>query len=144
MVNEQLGHDDSADNSHGRGGADVRQVMIVDDDVLVLAMLARLVAFWGYRTVPFGSFEAARNSLCMNLPDALVVDVRLGEYNGLQLVHLAKQGNPAMIVVALTAYDDPVLRAEAASAGAAYLVKPSDLPRLRQCLSTGALDRPDC
>jgi two-component system response regulator RegA len=138
MVNELRGDDYS-----NPAGANMRQVMIVDDDALVLAMLERLLAVWGYRTVPFGSFEDARTSLSTHLPDALVVDVRLGDYNGLQLVHMAKQSNPAMIVVAVSGFDDPVLRAEAASIGVPYLVKPSELPRLRQYLSAEALDQPD-
>lgn len=110
-------------------------MMVVDDEPAVLATLERLLSSWGYRTLAIGSFEEARLALTVDPPDALVTDVRLGDYNGLQLVHLVKQRNPATIVVAVSGIDDPVLRLEAANAGAAYLLKPSELPRLRQYLS---------
>jgi DNA-binding response OmpR family regulator len=110
------------------------QVVIVDDDDLALGTLHRLIAHWGYDVVPFMTFEEARSFLATNTPDALVVDVRLGSYNGLQLVHLAKQAAPTMTVVAVSGFDDAVLRAEAEKAGATYLVKPVDITRLRQYL----------
>ena len=110
------------------------QVVIVDDDEQALGTLNRLVSHWGYDVVAFPSFDEARAFLTKRSPDALVVDVRLGSYNGLQLVHLAKQASPHMAVVAVSGFDDAVLRAEAEKAGAAYLVKPLDLLRLRQYL----------
>ena len=101
----------------------------------MLATLERLIVAWGYRAVAIGTFEEARKALSDRPPDALVTDVRLGDYNGIQLVHIAKQRNPATIVVAVSGIDDPVLRVEAAKAGAAYLLKPDELSRLRQYLS---------
>lgn len=112
----------------------IYQVVIVDDDDLALGALKRLVSFWGFDVVPFTRFEDARAFINSRTPDALIVDVRLGEYNGLQLVHLAKQASPHMAVIAMSGFDDAVLRAEAEHAGATYLVKPLDLSRLRQYL----------
>lgn len=114
--------------------AQLYQVVIVDDDDLALSALKRLVAFWGFDVVPFSRFEDARAFIASRSPDALIVDVRLGEYNGLQLVHLAKQAAPQMPVIAMSGFDDSVLRAEAERVGATYLVKPLDLSRLRQYL----------
>ena len=108
--------------------------MVVDDDAAALRALERLLTHWGYSTVCFLRFEEARASLGHQIPDALIVDVRLGEHNGLQLVHLARQANPEMRIVVVSGYDDPVLRGDAASAGAEYLLKPVDLPRLREFL----------
>lgn len=110
------------------------QVVIVDDDDLALSTLDRLVSHWGYDVVPFLTFEEARAFIETRTPDALIVDVRLGAYNGLQLVHLVKQNTPHVAVVAMSGFDDAVLRAEAERAGAAYLVKPFDVAVLRQYL----------
>jgi DNA-binding NtrC family response regulator len=141
MISMPGEHDARSGGSQDHDLATARLVMVVDDDAGVLAALEALLASWGYRILPFGSFEDARVSLQAHAPDALVVDVRLGEFNGVQLVYLAKQVNPAMIVVVVSGYDDPVLRAEAARAGAAaYLVKPLELPRLRQYLASNAPD----
>jgi DNA-binding response OmpR family regulator len=110
------------------------RVMIVDDDEALLRTLGKLLIRWGYEPVLFAGFEEARAWLLENPPEALVVDVRLGMYNGLQLAHLARRDSPATVVVALSGFDDPVLRAEAEQAGAPYLVKPVDPANLRSYL----------
>lgn len=112
------------------------QVVIVDDDDLALGTLQRLVTKWGYDVVPFRRFEEARAFIEKRTPDALVVDVRLGTYNGLQLVHLARQASPHMTLVAISGFDDAVLREEAERAGASYLVKPLALDDLKKILPT--------
>lgn len=110
------------------------QVVIVDDDDLALGTLQRLVSRWGYDVVPFQRFEEARTFLETRTPDALVVDVRLGLYNGLQLAHLARQLSPQMVLIAISGYEDTVLMAEAQRAGATFLMKPIEAEDLRRLL----------
>jgi len=110
--------------------------MIVDDDPAVLRALNELVLEWGFDVVRFSNFEDARAYLASNTPDVLVADVRLGMFNGLQLVHLAKQLDPTMTIVAMSGFDDAVIRAEATNAGAQYMVKPVNLEDLRRQLHT--------
>jgi DNA-binding response OmpR family regulator len=112
-----------------------RQIVVVDDDPAVLATLVNVLKAWGYDLVPFTRFEDARAFLSEKAADILIVDVRLGTYNGLQLVHLARQNHPEMRVVAVSGYDDPVLRAAAEDAGAAYFMKPIEFPHLREHLA---------
>jgi DNA-binding response OmpR family regulator len=117
-----------------------RQVMVVDDDSDVLSTMSKHLRMWGYDAVPFATFEDAREFLEDRAPDAMVVDVRLGKYNGLQLLHLARQHYPEVALVAVSGFDDPVLRAEAADAGAAYFLKPFELTDLREHLrATGVM-----
>src|SRR5262245_2492643 len=111
------------------------RVMIVDDDQFALSALNRLVISWGYSTIPFHSFQDARAFLADQTPSALIVDIRLGMYNGLQLIHLAKQADISMPVIAVSGFDDADLRAEAARAGAAYLLKPLEISQLREFLA---------
>jgi DNA-binding response OmpR family regulator len=115
-------------------------VMVVDDDPAVLATLERLLMSWGYQTLAIGTFEEARAALTVDPPQVLVTDVRLQEYNGLQLVHLLKQLRPSAVVATLSGIDDPVLRTEAANAGAPYFVKPEGLLELRAYLA-GEIDK---
>ena len=51
----------------------------------------------------------------------MIVDVRLGGDNGLQLVAMAIQPIPAIVT---TAFADPILEAEASQFGADFMVKP--------------------
>jgi DNA-binding response OmpR family regulator len=112
-----------------------RKIVLVDDDQAVLDPFAKVLKAWGYETLAFNKFEDARAFLSENAADILIVDVRLGKYNGLQLAHLARQHHPGMVVVAMSGFDDPVLRAAAADAGAAYFVKPIEFPHLREHLA---------
>ena len=115
-----------------------RRVMIVDDDPAALGTLSRLVAEWGHEVVPFLKYEDARAYLTTSVPHVLVADVRLGMFNGLHLVHVAKQVSAEMTVIAVSGFDDPVLRAEASVAGATYLVKPLHFEELRRQLDAPA------
>lgn len=116
-----------------------RHVLIVDDDASSLSALKRLLELWGWTATACSTFEQARAALASDgAPDALVVDVRLGEYNGLQLILLAKQQHPNLRVVAISGFEDPVLRAEAARIGARYLTKPVDLQELQELLQSPA------
>jgi FixJ family two-component response regulator len=51
----------------------------------------------------------------------LIADVRLGSFNGLQLIATSALHIP---VIVISGFDDVVLQAEARAMGADYLVKP--------------------
>jgi FixJ family two-component response regulator len=57
-------------------------------------------------------------------PDLLITELRLGAFNGLHLVVLARSSQPAMATIVLTGVPDPVLETEAKRLGAVYLVNP--------------------
>lgn len=123
-----------SETAHDVVGRDIRpHVLLVDDDTASLSGLKRMMEQWGWTVTACPSFEEGRTAIAEPVaPDALVVDVRLGQYNGLQLILLAKQHYPNLRVVAVSGFDDPVLRAEAAGIGATYLTKPIDLDKLRE------------
>ena len=112
------------------------RIMVVDDDLVLLEALGALLDTWGFDVLPFSTFDNARMKLADGrCADTLLVDVRIGTFNGLQLLHLAKQVAPAMTVIAMSGFDDPVLRAEAATMGAAFLLKPIEPSELHKHLS---------
>jgi len=108
------------DTSPGRR----RRVMLVDDDESLLHLVTDWLKAGGYDVEAFGQFDEARARLKVFTPDVLISDVRLGDFNGLQLVMYAKSEHPEITAVVLTGFEDPVLRKDAAAAGAAYMVKP--------------------
>ena len=101
-----------------------KQVLIVDDDRAVLRLLAQWLTGAGYAVVTCDRFETAKRHLSETPPDVLLADVRLGAFNGLQLVILAKEQAPDTVAIAMSAFDDPMLRRDAALCGAGYLAKP--------------------
>ena len=111
-----------------------RRVVIVDDDQSLLHLMDRWLTAAGYSTELYDEFETARTRLASDAPDVLITDVRLGAYNGLHLVVMAKLRKPELKVVVLTGFDDQVLQHDALSAGAAFLLKPVSAERLLEAV----------
>ena len=111
-----------------------RRVVIVDDDNSLLQLMDRWLTAAGYTTELYNEFEAARTRLSSDAPDVLITDVRLGAYNGLHLVVMAKLRKPGIKAVVLTGFDDHVLQHDALNAGAAFLLKPVSAERLLEAV----------
>ena len=97
------------------------RVLIVDDDEVYLEGMKELLEDAGYVVDLAGSFDDGKQRLREHSPDLLIIDVRLGAFNGLQLISTGRVRIPAIVV---TGFDDTVLRADADGFGASYVVKP--------------------
>jgi len=116
------------------------RILVVDDNEMYLAGIKELLDGAGYDTFVASSFEDGKVELRDRDPHLLILDVRLGAFNGLQLISTGRVGIPAIVV---TGFDDPVLRADASEFGADYLVKPVPpaalLELIEQKLGSGAI-----
>jgi DNA-binding NtrC family response regulator len=134
----QLHHDtlnSSANSSRPMSDRQPRQkILIVDDDPSLLEALERALRDAGEEVVAQGSFEDARRALRTTAFDALITDVRLGAFNGLQLAVMARDAHPEIRVIVFSGFDDPVLRSDAEHIGALYLVKPVTSSQLLEIL----------
>ena len=99
-------------------------VLVVDADLQALRAAATALADAGYLVMQAASFADARRRLAIARPDVLVTSVRLGGYNGLQLVIGSRLALPELVCIVTHAAPDPVLQAAAASCNAAFLVQP--------------------
>jgi DNA-binding response OmpR family regulator len=121
---------------HGR-------VLIVDDDEACLSGMKQLVEMAGHEAVAVTTFEEGRRVLRHGAPDMLIADVRLGSFNGLQLIATSALNIP---VIVISGFDDVVLQAEARAMGADYLVKPVSpailMERIEQKLAEYRLSAP--
>lgn len=100
------------------------RVLVVDDQPEVMRMLVQFLVLDNYDVVGETEFEPARRYIDETPPDVLVTDVRLGAYNGLQLVLHMRMARPEAPIVVLSAWDDVMLRQEASRLGAQYRTKP--------------------
>jgi DNA-binding NtrC family response regulator len=103
----------------------------VDPDPAVLDTLYDVAASAGLHVLAEREFEAARQRLARTRPDILVVNVRLGPYNGLHLVYLARLRNPQVDAMVYGGADDLPLAMEAQQAGAVFELE----TRVGGCLS---------
>jgi two-component system, response regulator YesN len=100
------------------------RLLIVDDDVSLLDAMQRSLRESVQTVIACDTFEKARQILRDQTFDALITDVRLGAFNGLQLAVMARDMYPDMRLIVFSGFDDPVLRSDAEQIGAVYLVKP--------------------
>jgi DNA-binding NtrC family response regulator len=109
--------------------------VVVDDDASVLRLLKDLLTTAGFEVEPFNDFQVAKERLKSGRADVLITDVRLGAFNGLQLVVRAKATSPDIVAIVLTGFDDHVLHQEAVGVGAHFLLKPIRVEQMLQLLS---------
>ena len=122
-----------------------RNILIVEDDQGTLSGWVELLRAAGYLVTGVSSYEEGRQELA-TMPDLLITDVRLGVYNGLQLLMRGRMANPRLQAIVITGYADQIVRREAVYLQAEHLEKPVDADRLLQVVgsvlrSTSAVSR---
>jgi two-component system, response regulator YesN len=106
-------------------------ILIVEDDKSTLSGWVELLRAAGYGVTGVSSYEEGRQELA-SMPDLLITDVRLGVYNGLQLVMRGRMINPRLHAIVVTGYADTIVFREAVHLHAEHLEKPVDADRLLQ------------
>ena len=115
-------------------------LMIIDDDEPFRGRLGRAMEKRGYAVRLAGSFREGLEMAALQPPRFAVVDLRLGDGNGLDLVTEMRKVAPAARMVILTGYGNIATSVAAIKAGAVdYLPKPSDADAIDAALQ--ATDR---
>ncbi|HNW93349.1 MAG TPA: sigma-54 dependent transcriptional regulator [bacterium] len=118
---------------------DTPAVLIVDDERATADAFAELLADDGHRTLAAHSLAEAVALLQRQEIFLLVTDLRLGSESGLTLVEQARQRNPGLPVIVVTAYGTITSAVEAMKLGIEdYLTKPVDLEKLRLVVRNAA------
>lgn len=69
-------------------------------------------------------------------PDVIVMDIRMGQESGLDVLRELRRYNPKQIVILMTAYGTSQTAIEAMKLGAFdYILKPFDIPQLKELLT---------
>src|SRR5690606_4790102 len=101
-------------------------VLVIDDDERFAATLARALARRGFEPRIASSAAAARAALGSAVPDAAVVDLRIGDDDGLELIAPLRAARATMRIIVLTGYASIATAVRAIKLGADdYLAKPT-------------------
>ena len=100
------------------------KVLVVDADSESVRALGAAFRGRGCEPLEATSFEEAKRLWIAEHPPMLIADVRLGQFNGLQLLLRAKADRPDVVAVITCAIDDKVLEAETRRFGGTFVVKP--------------------
>ena len=99
------------------------KILIIDDMPELLKGFGMILEDAGYEVVTASTYEEGKQQANESHPDLLLVDIRLGEYNGLQLVAREHAGQHRPVIV-MSGHPDPYLEEEARRLGAEYVAKP--------------------
>ncbi|HEY3885561.1 MAG TPA: sigma-54 dependent transcriptional regulator, partial [Vicinamibacterales bacterium] len=110
-------------------------VMVVDDEQGILDVVSRFAERAGYQTVTCGSGREAIAQLQTRHADLVLVDLRMPDVGGLDVLRAIREIDPRCQAVLMTGYASLETAVEAIKLGASdYLSKPINFTRLEQLL----------
>jgi two-component system response regulator AtoC len=106
-------------------------VLVVDDEAAVRGALRDVLEESGYKVVTAASGKEALEKMSMLRPDAVLLDIRMPEMDGISLLEIIRERYPAVPVILMTAYSDTQTTINAMRTGAfEYVLKPLNLDEL--------------
>jgi len=104
-----------------------KSVLVLDDDVPLRTRMGRALEARGFEVTLVGSVAEALQAVRAHPPAFAVLDLRLEDGNGLQVVETIQAERPDARVIMLTGYGNIATAVAAVKAGAVdYLPKPAD------------------
>lgn len=115
-----------------------RPLLIVDDDPTFARVLGRALSSRGFEVITTDNADDARALTRRHQPRYCVLDLKLGDENGLRLIPELQSLVPDMRVLLLTGYASIATAVEAIKRGAHdYLAKPVDADAVVRALLDG-------
>ena len=105
-----------------------KSLLIVDDEPKICEMLSRFFTQRGFQTSTATSGHQAIETVAKQCPDYVLLDIRMPDVSGLDVLKMLKAYCPGVKVVMVTAIDDQEVAATAFRLGATdYITKPFEL-----------------
>lgn len=107
----------------------MRNILLVDDDDQLRSSFYNLLTAEGYEVRAAASGEAALRMAEEEMPDVVIMDVRMPGMDGLATLRVLREREPRLPVIIMTAYSTTDAAIEATKLGAFdYILKPFDIP----------------
>jgi DNA-binding NtrC family response regulator len=111
-------------------------LLVVDDEPAVVALIRRVAEKEGFAVIPCTGGRQALEIARERRPNLVMVDLRMPDVAGLEVVRAVREADAKATVVLMTGFGSIDSAVEAIKLGAAdYLTKPFDLERLKDTFS---------
>src|SRR5690606_8199781 len=121
----------------------VASILVVEDDNAFRRILVNAFRERGYEAEGVPDAAAAIQAAERDSPEMAVVDLRLPDGSGLDVVQRLKAIDPSTAIVVLTGYGSIATALESVRLGAVhYLTKPTDADRILAAFQHGLASRP--
>ncbi len=108
------------------------KVLIVDDEINIRKTLKLILNEYDSDVVEAGSFNAAKILIDSNVFDIAIIDIRLPDGSGINILRYIKDTSTDTIVLIITAFSSTETAIEAMRSGAYdYITKPFNLDEIR-------------
>jgi len=104
------------------------KVVIIDDEAAILELMTKLVRSTGHQVTGCLTGTEGMAAIRSQQPELVIVDLRIGDINGLDIVNMCREDFPSTAVIMVTGHGSIETAVEAMRLGAFdYLTKPFDL-----------------
>src|SRR5262249_24740889 len=98
-------------------------LLVVDDEDSIRHFVSKTLEDEGYEVRAAASVREAREAIEAAMPDVVLLDLKLPDGNGLELLHEIKKLQPEVVVILMTTFGEVETAVEAMSGGAFWFVK---------------------
>lgn len=112
------------------------KIVIIDDEAAILDLMSQLCRRMGHQISSHQTGKEGMRAIAELRPDLVIVDLRIGDMNGLQIIERCHQEYPATALIMVTGYGTVETAVEAMKLGAFdYLTKPFELDDLQRTVN---------
>ena len=113
-----------------------KSILLVDDDRAILESLSEILRLNGYAVDTAESGQEAIYKSEMNYYNLAIIDIKLGDMDGTELLAKLRGGEPETVKIMLTGFPTLDNAVDAVNKGAdAYIMKPADPKELLRTVS---------
>jgi len=113
-------------------------ILIVDDDEVMQQTLSDVLKKKGYEIFSVGAGNGALSIIKKNIIDLVLLDMRLPDVDGIEVLKKIKEFDTEILVIMMTAYSDVQTAVSAMKSGAYhYINKPFELEELKLLIEKG-------
>jgi len=117
------------------------KIFVLDDEAITVKRLVQALKRDGYQAEGFISGKEVLNRIQIEAPDLIVMDIRLGDADGVELMQHMHSMVPELVVILMTGYASIEHAVNATKKGAFhYLEKPFKLDDLRRLIQEALLE----
>jgi DNA-binding response OmpR family regulator len=123
--------------------SEASRILVVDDEPAVAEVLLDFLAEAGYTVDVALTGRDALTLIERTPPDVVLLDIRMPDMDGVEVLRRIRAAHPALPVIMITASDDiGVARATLKMGALDYVSKPFDYGYLAQAVATACVYRP--